>query len=201
MDINVNKHSSIRIGNIYVDPFKMDEVKGDAKCIFITHSHYDHLSIDDIDKIVNDGTVFIGTSDVALEINKKYVNKCLVVEPNKEYKVGDVSFETFHSYNINKKFHPFHNRWVGYVINVNGIRYAILGDSDLTEEVRKIKCDVLFIPIGGTYTMNAKEAAEAANIIKPKLVVPVHYNDIVGGKNDEEEFLNGLKDINVKLFL
>lgn len=201
MDINVNKHSSIRIGDIYVDPFKIEGVRGDAKYIFITHPHYDHLSIEDIDKIVNGETVFVGPRDVIFELNKRYNNSCLIVEPGKEYKINDFVFETFPSYNINKKFHPFSNGWVGYVIEVNGVKYTILGDCDLTNEIKSIRCDVLFVPIGGTYTMNAKEASELTNIIRPKLVIPVHYNDVVGGKSDEEEFLRGIKDIACKVFL
>lgn len=201
MDINVNKHSSIRINNVYVDPFKIDKCEVRAECVFITHPHYDHLSVEDIDKIVDYDTIFVGPSDVINELRKKYKNKFIVVEPNEQYRVRDISFETFPSYNMNKKFHPRSNQWVGYVINIDNIRYAILGDTDLTDEVKNIRCDVLFVPIGGIYTMNAKEASEASNIINPKLVVPVHYNDIVGNKSDEEEFLKGIKDIEFRLFL
>lgn len=201
MDINVNKHSSIRIGDIYIDPFKIEENRKNAKYIFITHSHYDHLSVDDIDKLVNEETVFVGPSDVVNELKVRYNNEFCVVEPNKHYQLNDVSFETIPSYNINKKYHPLINGWVGYVIVVNGVKYAILGDTDLTEEVKEVKCDVLFVPIGGTYTMNAKEASEAANIINPKLVIPVHYNDVVGSKDDEKEFLSGINGVGFELFL
>jgi len=201
MDINVNKHSSIRIGDIYIDPFKINEKRNDAKYIFITHSHYDHLSFKDIEKVINDKSVFVGPKDVINEIKKKYDNEVIEVKTNNIYELSDISFITIPSYNINKKFHPFSNGWVGYVISVNGVRYAILGDTDLTDEVKSIKCDVLFVPIGGTYTMNAKEASELTNIIKPSLVIPVHYNDVVGNKSDEKEFLSGLGDINYQIYL
>ena len=201
MDINVNIHSSIRINNVYIDPFKIEEKKNDAKYIFITHSHYDHLSFEDIDKVVNEKSIFVGPKNVIDEIKKKYNNKAIAVENVGVYKLGEIVFETFPSYNINKKFHPLINGWVGYIINIDGVRYAILGDSDLTDEAKNIKCDVLFVPIGGTYTMNAKEASELANIIRPKLVIPVHYNDIVGSKVDEKEFLDNLNDIKYKIYL
>lgn len=201
MDINVNYHSSIRIGNVYVDPFNIVEDRGNAKYIFITHSHYDHYSPVDIDKIVGEDTVFVCTNDVKEDVVKRYSNKIIVVEPNKTYIEKEIVFSTFPSYNINKKFHPFSNGWIGYIISINGVRYAILGDTDLTEEVKNIKCDVLFVPIGGTYTMDAKEAGELTNIINPDLVIPVHYNDIVGNKEDEKVFLRGLKKENYKLFL
>ena len=202
MDVNVNYHSSIRIGDIYVDPFNVKEANNDARYIFVTHSHYDHYSTQDIKKIINENTVFICTRDVKEDIEKVFSNEIVVVEPNKEYVKENISFSTFPSYNINKNFHPRNNNWVGYIINVNGVRYAILGDSDLTDEVKAIKCDVLFVPIGGTYTMDAKDAAELTNIIKPKLVIPVHYNGIVGNKDNEKEFLRILGgEINCKLYV
>lgn len=202
MNINVNCHSSIRIEKIYVDPFKVKENSNDAKYIFITHSHYDHYSLEDIKKVMNTNTVFICTKDVEEDLVNHYKNKIVVVEPNNEYDLGDISFSTFKSYNISKKFHPLNNGWVGYVINVDGAKYAILGDSDVTDEVKAIKCDVLFIPIGGTYTMGAREASTLCNLIKPNLVIPVHYNDIVGNKEDERVFLENLnKEIKYKLYL
>lgn len=201
MDISVNKHSSIRIGNIYIDPFKISEASNEARYVFITHSHYDHFSIEDIEKVLNEDTIFVCTSDVSEKIKKVYSNKIIVVEPNKTYVNDEINFSTFPSYNITKKFHPRSNGWVGYVINIEGIRYAILGDSDVTDEVKTIKCDVLFVPIGGTYTMSAKEANEITCILKPSLVIPVHYNDIVGSKEDEKEFLKGLNGINYKIYL
>lgn len=51
-----------------------------------------------------------------------------------------------------------------------------------------VKCDVAFIPIGGTYTMDYKEATTLVNKIKPKIVVPIHYGSIIGTKEDAIEF-------------
>lgn len=201
MNIGVNKHSSIRIGNIYIDPFKIEDNVNNAKYIFITHSHYDHLSFNDIDKIVCESSIFVCTKDVEEKIKERYSNGVIVVSNNGFYDLKDISFFTFPAYNINKKFHPLSNGWVGYIINVDGVKYGILGDSDLTNEVKDIKCDVLFVPIGGTYTMNAIEASELANIIRPKLVIPVHYNDIVGSKEDEKVFLDNLDDIEYQIYL
>lgn len=200
-NIYVNYHSSIKINDIYVDPFGIKESINDARIIFITHSHYDHFSIEDIRKVVNSETVFVCTSDVKKEIEKVYDNKIIEVEVNGNYAFGNVGFKTFPSYNIDKKFHPKNNNWVGYIIEVNGVSYAILGDSDLTEEAKRIKCDVLFVPIGGTYTMNGKEASELANIIRPNLVIPVHYNGIVGNKENEKEFISNLDNISYKIYL
>lgn len=202
MDIDVNYHSSIRIGNIYVDPFGIDEVSRDAKYIFITHSHYDHYSYEDIKKVMNDSTIFVCTKDVSDDLKYKCSNRIVVVKSNEKHIIDNIRFTTFPSYNLNKQFHPLKNGWVGYVIEVNNFKYAIIGDSDLTEEIKKINCDVLFVPIGGKYTMGGKEASELANEIMPRIVVPTHYNGIVGNKDNEKEFLSNLnKEIEYKIFL
>ena len=200
-NVNVNYHSSIKIDDIYVDPFNISDNSVKASYIFITHSHYDHLSLEDIKKIVVDKTIFICPSDVEKELKKHYKNKIVIVSPGKQYRIDEMSFSTFSSYNIRKPFHPKSNGWVGYVIEHNGIRYSILGDTDLTDEVKQISCDVLFVPIGGTYTMDYKTGAELTNLIRPKVVVPVHYNGIVGSKNDEKEFIKLLDNIDYIIYL
>ena len=86
------------------------------------------------------------------------------------------------------------------ILNIEGKRVAVAGDGDDTEDLENIKADILLIPIGGTYTMNAQEAAKATNAIKPKIVVPIHYGDIVGSRSDAERFSQLVdKDINCKI--
>ena len=69
------------------------------------------------------------------------------------------------------------------------IRYYIAGDTDITEENRKVKCDVAFVPVGGTYTIDFKEAAQLINEIQPKIAVPIHYGSVVGTKQDATDFI------------
>ncbi len=103
--------------------------------------------------------------------------------------VQGIKFETIPAYNTNKTFHPKKNGWVGYIIIINGIRYYIAGDTDITEENKKVKCDVAFVPVGGTYTMNFKEAANLINEIKPKIAIPIHYGSVVGTEQDAIDFI------------
>ena len=198
MNININNHSSIQIDNIFVDPYAISNTKKTAKYILITHTHYDHLSIEDIKKIVQDDTIFISTADAEMTLKEHFQNHTIVVvEPNQKMRFFDFELETFPAYNIHKEFHKKIYGWVGYKIIKNKTSYAILGDTDATPELEQLKCDVLFVPIGGIYTMNAHEAAKLTNKIQPKLVVPTHYNLIVGSKTDEAEFLENL-DKNIK---
>lgn len=193
-NIEVLYHSSIRINKektIYIDPFKIDRNYNDADIIFITHDHYDHYSEEDIDKVINENTVIVIPEELLTKVLKKGINKnaIITVKPNQKYMVQGIKFETVPAYNTNKIFHPKENGWVGYVIEINGIKYYIAGDTDITEENKKVKCDVAFVPVGGTYTMDFKEAAQLINIIKPKFAIPVHYGSVVGSKQDATDFI------------
>ena len=193
-NIEVLYHSSIRINKekiIYIDPFKINKNYNDADIIFITHDHYDHYSEEDIDKVINENTTIIIPDELLTKLLRKGINKnaIITVEPNEKYMVQGIKFETISAYNTNKTFHPKENGWVGYIIIINGIRYYIAGDTDITEENKQVKCDVAFVPVGGTYTMDFKEAASLINEIKPKISIPIHYGSIVGTEQDAIDFI------------
>lgn len=193
-NIEVLYHSSIRINKektIYIDPFKIDRNYNDADIVFITHDHYDHYSEEDIDKVINENTTIIIPEELLTKLLKKGINKnaIITVEPNEKYVVQGIKFETIPAYNTNKTFHPKKNGWVGYIIIINGIRYYIAGDTDITEENKQVKCDVAFVPVGGTYTMDFKEAANLINEIKPKIAIPIHYGSVVGTEQDAIDFI------------
>ena len=193
-NIEVLYHSSIRINKektIYIDPFKIDRNYNDADIVFITHDHYEHYSEEDIDKVINENTIIIIPEELLTKLLRKGINKnaIITVEPNEKYMVQGIKFETIPAYNTNKTFHPKENGWVGYSITLDDIRYYIAGDTDITEENRKVKCDVAFVPVGGTYTIDFKEAAQLINEIQPKIAVPIHYGSVVGTKQDATDFI------------
>ena len=207
-DINVLCHSAIRleIDNkiIYIDPYSLTSNANDADLIFITHDHYDHFSIEDIKKVEKSNTIFIIPESMLENAIKSGIkeNRIIKIKPNQNYKYENLKIETIPAYNVNKKFHPKENNWVGYLIEYNNVVYYIAGDTDITNENKKVKCDIAFVPIGGTYTMNYKEAAKLINEIKPKFVVPIHYGKIVGTKQDAlnfEKLLN--EDIKCKIMI
>ena len=192
--IEVLCHSSIKINKekvIYIDPFKIEKNYNDADIVFITHDHYDHYSEEDIDKVINENTTIIIPEELLTKLLRKGINKnaIITVEPNEKYMVQGIKFETIPEYNTNKTFHPKENGWVGYIITLDDIRYYIAGDTDITEENRRVKCDVAFVPVGGTYTMAFKEAAQLINEIQPKIAVPIHYGSVVGTKQDATDFI------------
>lgn len=197
-NIEVLTHSSIRITRnkvIYIDPYQIVGNPKDADIIFITHDHFDHYSEEDISKIRKDNTSIVIPQSLLDNVlmfgfEKDHV---VVVAPNQSYHVQEITFETIPAYNVNKMFHPKENNWVGYIINIDDARIYVAGDTDITEENKKVKCDVAFVPVGGTYTMNYQEAAELINEIMPKYAIPIHYGSIVGTKEDAENFIKLLK--------
>ena len=201
-NVKINCHSSIKISKgqvIYIDPFKITEEKHDADIIFITHNHYDHYSEEDIDKVIKEDTIIVMPE--TMREQSKYKN-ILLVQPNEHYEVNNIKILTIPAYNINKNFHPKENKWVGYILNIEGFTYYIAGDTDITPENKEVKCDIAFVPVGGTYTTNAKEAAELVNIIKPKIAIPIHYGSIVGTKQDAIDFEKELnKEIKCEILI
>ena len=205
-NIELIAQSAIRIKAnnkiIYFDPFKLDDTyKNDADIIFITHSHYDHFSPEDIAKIKSETTKIVIPKDLIKQVEDLNFNDILVVEPNNNYEIGNISFKTTLAYNINSNFHKKEYDWVGYLVKLNNKTIYVAGDTDNVEEIRKINCDIAFVPIGGTYTMNYKEAVELIKEIKPELAIPTHYHTIVGTKEDAIKFKELLNDINVEIIM
>ena len=179
--IHVFGQNCIRIetaaGVVYTDPFRMTEEPHDADFVLITHDHYDHFSPEDLAKVCKKSTVLVVPERMAEKAQEVsgLVGKTVTVRYGSSYSVCGLNFETVRSYNIGKPFHPKDAEWVGYIIEADAGRVYVAGDSDATEEAKAVRCDVALIPIGGKYTTDAEEGAELANIIKPKLAIPVHY--------------------------
>ena len=201
-NISINCQSSIKITDgltIYFDPYDIKEKVSNAGYIFITHPHWDHLDIDSINNIANEKTIIIGPSCVIENLNKSF--NLLEVEPNKTYNLDNISFKTVPSYNIGRNYHPKDAGYVGYLLNLNDITYYISGDTDVIEELKELTADVIFLPVGGTYTMTREEAVGLANTIKPIYAIPIHYGLAVGNREDAKYFVNNIdKEIKSKIF-
>lgn len=206
-NIEVLYHSSIRITGektIYVDPFKIDKDYNDADYIFCTHTHFDHFSPEDIKKVIKEDTIIIAPQDAKEEALKlvKSEDNFIYVKPDNHYVLENIEFDTTYAYNIDKHFHPKENAWVGYILKINDEKIYIAGDTDNVPEIQAVYCDVALIPIGGTYTMTYEEAANLANTIDAKVVIPTHYGTIVGDKEDGERFkaLVGDKEVRITMY-
>jgi L-ascorbate metabolism protein UlaG (beta-lactamase superfamily) len=181
-------HASFRICYqdtvIYIDPWKLKNAPHDATLVLVSHSHHDHYSPQDIAKVSGPQTKLIASPDVIAKQNGgEAILDGLTIE------LGNARLVGVAAYNPNKQFHPKSNNWVGFVIVFGSKRLYYAGDTDLTAEMKALKgIDVALLPVGGTYTMDATEAAEAVKFIKPKLAIPYHWGDIVGSRGDAEKF-------------
>ena len=202
--IKLISQSALRIQSnkiIYFDSFKLtSEFQNDADIIFITHPHYDHFSKEDILKIKKETTKIVVPNELYEEAIYLGFKDVVTVEPNKNYTLEDISFSTVPAYNLNKDFHKKEFNWVGYILDLNNQKLYIAGDTDNVPEIRNIKCDIAFVPIGGTYTMTYKEAVELIKEINPGIAIPIHYKTIVGSVDDAYNFkkeLDGIVDVKI----
>jgi len=174
---------------IYIDPFQI-KTEDKADVILLTHSHYDHCSINDIRKIIKEDTMIITVPDCQSKIAPiaDRVKNITLVKPGDKLKISALDLEVVPAYNIGKMFHPKEQEWVGFILTLNDLRIYYAGDTDLIPEMDDIKADVALLPVGGSYTMNAEEAAEACKKINPRIAIPMHYGSVVGSNSDAEKF-------------
>ncbi|MBI4134110.1 MAG: MBL fold metallo-hydrolase [Candidatus Terrybacteria bacterium] len=170
---------------IYIDPWDTPAGEEKADFILITHAHPDHFDPGSIERLQKSSTVILAPRDVAGAVRG---GRIIAVGPHEERNVEGLHVETVPAYNIGKEYHPKNNEWVGYVIEVNGTRFYHAGDTDHIPEMHEVHTDVALLPIGGTFTMDAKEAAEAAGMIHPSVAIPMHYGFAAGAAKDGERF-------------
>ena len=187
-------HASFRLDGppvIYFDPWRLQGTLPQADIILVSHEHSDHCSPQDVERVRGPGTVVVASPAVA----RKLRGELHVLRPGERMTVGEAEIEAVPAYNVNKfrspgvPFHPRESEHTGFVVTVGGERIYFAGDTDHIPEMAEVRCDVVLLPIGGTYTMDAEEAARAAADIGPKVVVPMHWGaGVVGTRADVDRF-------------
>ena len=183
-------HASFKIVSegtvVYIDPWKLEDAPHDGSVILVSHSHYDHYSAGDVARAAGGDSELIGSADVVAQHGS---GRAVGPGETLEFEGGKVTAVA--AYNPKKQYHPRANKWVGFIIEMGGKRIYYAGDTDMTGEMQGLShIDLALLPVGGTYTMNAKEAAQAVNKFKPAQAVPYHWGDIVGDEKDAEKFKN-----------
>jgi L-ascorbate metabolism protein UlaG (beta-lactamase superfamily) len=180
-------HASFRVEGsqtVYIDPWKLKGEQPRADIILITHEHYDHCSPEDVAKIASDDTVIVTEKDSASKLG----GDIRIVAPGDTVEVKGITFEAVPAYNVDKQFHPRSRNWIGFVFELDGTKIYHSGDTDCIPEMENIHVDVALLPVSGTYVMDAKEALQAVDRIKPGKVIPMHWGEIVGSREDAEAF-------------
>ena len=183
-------HDGFRIDTekiIYFDPYQI-EAGPQADLILISHEHFDHCSPEDVAKIQGPETVIVTEKDSA----DKLSGDVRIIKPGETLNLDGVKIQAVPSYNTDKDFHPRKNGWLGFLVEVSGIRIYHAGDTDYIPEMKDLKVDIALLPVSGTYVMTAEQAVKAALAIAPGLAIPMHYGTIVGGNQDALDFKNAL---------
>ncbi|MFM7718156.1 MAG: MBL fold metallo-hydrolase [Actinomycetota bacterium] len=171
---------------VYVDPWQVDD-RVPADLVFVTHAHFDHFRPQEIAAIRGPHTLVVAPRDVAAELP----GPVRAVAPGDAFEVDGVSVEVVPAYNVapdRLRHHPKGNGWVGYVLASGGTSWYHAGDTDRLPVLDGVRADAAFVPIGGTYTMDAREAAGLVRAIAPTVAVPMHYGFVVGSPGDAEVF-------------
>jgi len=181
-------HASFRFDGpptIYLDPTSVGSDKPAADIILISHEHSDHYAPAALKQISRPETVIVTNPRVAalLEKEKGIEGQVRALQPGERVTVGEVEIEAVPAYNVGKSHHPQAAGGLGFIVTWGGERLYFAGDTSRIPEMSDIDCDVALLPIDGTYTMDAAEAAQAAADIKPKVAVPMHMRSA-----DPEQF-------------
>lgn len=186
-------HDSFRVDGaktLYFDPFQIGKGPG-ADLIFISHDHFDHCSPEDVEKIRKESTVIITEKDSA----KRLKGDIRILKPGEKMEVEGVKIAAVPAYNTDKDFHPKRNGWLGFIVEMDGVRVYHAGDTDFVPEMSGMDVDIALLPVSGTYVMTAEQAVAAAKAIQPKVAIPMHYGAIVGDAKDASSFQKGLTGI------
>jgi L-ascorbate metabolism protein UlaG (beta-lactamase superfamily) len=189
IEVHWLKHSGFKIKTkdaiLYIDPYQITGEFERAQFLFVSHSHFDHLDESSIRKVAGKNTVVFCAKDCVDKIKSLSHSSCISsLLPGEEVFEASLKVKATPAYNLTKPFHPKEKGWLGFLIEVEGIRIYFAGDTDLLSELEEIKCDIGLFPVSGTYLMTAHEAAKLANKIQPKVVsIPMHWGTLVDDHN------------------
>ncbi len=189
--------SSVRIRRagieVHVDPIGLDD-EGEADYILLTHPHYDNFSEDDIARVRTPETVVIAPATM----KKLLADADHFMRPGDMLQLEGLDVLAVPAYNVDKRYHPAENGWLGYVFTIGGVTFYHAGDTDFIDEMHSVRCDVAFLPVDGHYTMDAEGAAQAAEACGASVVVPVRWTD-EGPSADEARAFATRADLGVRL--
>lgn len=179
MNITYLSHACFELKNaktVLIDPFFKDNpnapsYSGNPDLVLVTHEHHDH----------SDAERFVTTVVCPEPCRKKFKNSVTM-------KIGDKKTVEGIPLEMVEASHHQSSYPTGFIIQMGGKRIYHMGDTYLDGVKPHGTIDILFIPIGGYYTMNIEEALKALDIVKPKLAIPMHYNTFPQIKADPQAF-------------
>jgi L-ascorbate metabolism protein UlaG (beta-lactamase superfamily) len=148
--------------------------------ILVTHEHGDHFVVDTLNGIVGENTRLVVNPAVFGMLPEDLKARATGLANGESTEIGGVSIEAVPAYNTTEdrlKYHP-QGRDNGYVLEIDGMRVYIAGDTEDIPEMRALESiDIAFVPMNLPYTMSVEQAAAGVAAFAPKHVYPYHYND------------------------
>ena len=161
-----------------------------ADIVLITHEHYDHLDLNAIELIKKEDTLVVLTERCAEKIDTGVIMKNGDVQTLKDIKIEAVpAYNIQHKQDNGQHFHP-KGAGNGYILIFGELRVYVAGDTENIPEMKDIEnIDIAFLPMNLPYTMTPEMVADAAKMVKPKILYPYHF-----GNTDTNQLIELLKD-------
>jgi len=185
---------------IFIDPWlsgnpkaacEVSDVKK-ADLVCVTHDHGDHLG-DSFEICKRTGALFVGTYDLSLYAEKNGVEKTVGINIGGTVDVKGVKVTMVQAFHTAERGAP-----TGFILRGEGKSIYHAGDTGVFGDMKLIgelyKPDVALLPIGGYYTMGFLEAAEAVKLIRPKVVIPMHYQTFPVLAQSADEFVRSVEE-------
>lgn len=182
--------------NIIIDPYRVTDNVPKADIVLITHSHNDHCSIKDIQKVSRRGTIVLCPVDCQSALMKVKNVEIHIVEKKDVLDFRNFKIECVPAY-TNNKHHPQNEGWLGYLIKSGKDIIYFASDTDLTDELKSLSGYgkkgnnfVAILPVSGTVALNAMEASNVASLLNTSLAIPHGYGaGLYGTHQDANKFV------------
>jgi L-ascorbate metabolism protein UlaG (beta-lactamase superfamily) len=170
---------------IYMDPYagELEDYSIPADAVLVSHWHFDHCRVELVQRVRQPRTVLLGEREAAAEILGLEA-----LQPGMTRSLGPVTVTAVPAASSRVgRFGHGHEEGttLGFIITAEGKKLYYAAD---TARLADVTADIILVPVGGTSTMNAREAAAETLRLRPKVAIPTHWGRIAGSRDDAELF-------------
>lgn len=175
-------HASFLIDSeltLYIDPFRVPTNLPPADVILITHEHYDHFSLSDIERLSKKNTQIITNQRITEQLPDNY--NVVTLRPWQSVNIHQANIKAIPAYTLDG-YHPAVREDLGFVIALNRYDIYYAGDTDFVPDLRSLRCDIAILPVSAKEgLMTVEETVAFVKSLQPQVVIPSHYGTTEGG--------------------